>query len=207
MDISRTYKIETSRLIIRCYEPTDAPKLLDAIMVSIDHLRPWMPWLKQEPHNLESKVNLVRKFRGNFDLGVDYIFGVFDKTEKKLIGSTGLHTRLSKEAREIGYWINYNYINNGFAFEAVSALVKIGFEIEQLSRIEIHCDPHNVRSKRIPEKLGFKCEAILKNRRLNVEGNSRDVMIWTMFKEDYEQSPAKMMTLKAYDIIGREIVN
>jgi RimJ/RimL family protein N-acetyltransferase len=206
MEIARTYRIETDRLVIRCYEPSDASKLHDAITESLDHLLPWMPWAKSEPEDIEAKVNRLRLFRGQFDLGQDYVFGIFDKNETDLIGSTGLHTRIGKYAREIGYWINVKYINQGFALETVCALTKIGFEIEQLTRIEIHCAPDNVRSQNIPKKIGYELEATLKNRTTDTFGNLRDVMVWTMFKSNYETSSIKKMNLKAFDILGREII-
>jgi len=43
------YRIETERLVIRCYEPRDAPLLKEAIDSSLEHLQPWMPWALDEP--------------------------------------------------------------------------------------------------------------------------------------------------------------
>ena len=150
MELAKTYKIETERLIIRCYDPKDASKLDKSEKESVEHLLPWMPWAKDEPEDLSIKIARLRRFRGLFDLGQDYIFGIFDKTEQQLIGGTGLHTRIEGNAREIGYWINGNQINKGYATETVSALTQIGFEIENLDWIEIHCDPANLFSMKIP---------------------------------------------------------
>src|SRR5882757_3581025 len=162
MELAKTYSIETERLVIRFYEPEDAPQLHEAITRSVPHLRPWLPWVQQEPKGPEARVNLIRLFRGQFDLGIDYAFGIFDKTGKDIIGSTGLHTRIGKNAREIGYWIDINHINKGYATEAVSALIKTAFSIEGISRIEIRCAPDNIRSQHVPEKLGFRLEGIVK---------------------------------------------
>ena len=196
---ARTYRIETERLVIRCYEPGDTTKLHDAILHSLDHLRPWLPWVQQEPKSFEARAGLVRLFRGQFDLGLDYAFGIFDSTEKELIGSTGLHTRIGKNAREIGYWIGIDHIGNGYATEAVSALVKTGFAIEGLSRIEIRCAPENTRSQHVPEKLGFKMENIVK--RMLYE-NTVETMIWSLTKKDYAASPIRHMQMKAFDLTG-----
>jgi RimJ/RimL family protein N-acetyltransferase len=193
-------------LVIRCYQPSDASKLKEAITNSLEHLLPWMPWAKNEPEDLETKINRLRRFREQFDLGKDYTFGIFDKTENHLVGSIGLHTRFDDNAREIGYWIGVKHINQGFATEAVSALTKVGFEIEQLARIEIHCAPNNTISQNIPKKLGYQLEVILKNNTTDTSGNFRDTMIWTMFKSDYETNPINKMNLKAYDVIGRSIL-
>ena len=204
--IAKTYRIETERLVIRCYRPEDAPLLKKSIDESLAHLLPWMPWVKQEPETLQDKVDRLRKYRGQFDLGIEYIFGVFSKDEKVLIGSTGLHTRIGEGAREIGYWINVNYIRQGFALETVRALTKVGFEIEGLERIEIHCVPENTGNRAIPKKLGYLHECTLKNRLQDNEGNMRDKMIWTMFKEDYWNSDLKSFPLRAFDSVNEVII-
>ena len=204
--LAKTYRIETDRLIIRCYHPHDAPLLKNAIDQSLDHLKPWMSWTKYEPESVQAKMDRLRKYRGQFDLGIDYTFGIFSKDEKQLIGSTGLHTRVGDKAREIGYWINANYIGQGFATENVKALVKVGFEIEQLNRIEIRCAPHNIRSQNIPKKLGFLHEATLKKRQEEEDGMWGDVMIWTLFKEDYLNSELRNFELSAFDAAGKRIM-
>ncbi len=204
--IAKTYKIETERLIIRCYKPTDAPLLKEAIDQSLEHLLPWMPWAKNEPETVQTKIERLRKYRGQFDLGVDYTFGIFNKEETELIGSTGLHTRLEGNAREIGYWISSRYAKQGYATETVKALVKVGFEIEELDRIEIRCAPENVASQGVPKKLGFLHEGTLKNRTTNVEGQARDVMIWTKFKSDYHREDQSGFSCKAFDIINEQIL-
>ncbi|MEM6634148.1 MAG: GNAT family protein [Bacteroidota bacterium] len=203
--LAQTYKIETERLIIRCYQPEDAPLLKLAIDESLRHLLPWMPWAKNEPEPLEAKVTRLRKYRGQFDLGIDYTFGIFSKDEKVLIGSTGLHIRLDEHAREIGYWIHAKYLREGYALEAVTALTIVGFELEGLDRIEIHCAPNNIRSQGIPKKLGYVHEATLKNRTTDTEGKQRDVMIWTLFKEAYVKSKLKDLEIKAFNVINERI--
>jgi len=202
MELAKTYRIETERLVIRCYEPEDAPQLHEAITRSVPHLRPWLPWVQQEPKGPEARVSIIRLFRGQFDLGLDYAFGIFDKTGKDIIGSTGLHTRIGKNAREIGYWIDINHINKGYATEAVSALIKTAFSIEGISRIEIRCAPDNIRSQHVPEKLGFRLEGIVKT--TAAEG-VRDTMIWSFVKKDYASSPIRHMPIDAFDLAGRPI--
>jgi hypothetical protein len=60
-------------VVARCWEPRDAPLLKEAVDSSIDHLLPWMPWAAGEPQTLDEKVRLLRRFRGQFDLGQDFV--------------------------------------------------------------------------------------------------------------------------------------
>ncbi|HEY4337782.1 MAG TPA: GNAT family protein, partial [Puia sp.] len=96
MELARTYRIETERLVIRCYQPADAYLMHTAITGSLEHLRPWIPWARQEPRELDWMVSFVRTFRGQFDLGQDAVYGIFDKGETEQIGGTGLHNRIGK---------------------------------------------------------------------------------------------------------------
>jgi hypothetical protein len=72
--------------------------------------------------------------------------------------------------------------------------------------IEIHCNPDNQASATIPRKLGFTHEATLHHRQEFLEGELRDLMIWTLFQEDYPHNPAVQLQIKAFDVIGRTII-
>jgi RimJ/RimL family protein N-acetyltransferase len=192
-------------LVIRCYNPTDALYLQKSIQESFEHLRPWLPWVKEEPEELKVKIERLRLFRANFDLSKNYVYGVFDPNETELIGGTGLHPRVGSNAFEIGYWINVNHINKGYATEISAALTKVAFEIENVNRVEIHVDPNNTRSLTIPKKLGYVYEATLRNRCENIEGEPVDSMIWSMLREEYLKSPAAKAKIVAYDVIGNLI--
>jgi RimJ/RimL family protein N-acetyltransferase len=203
--MTQTYRIETTRLLLRCYTPGDAEKLLLSINGSLEHLRPWIPWAQDQPQEIEWTAKFIRQFRGQFDLGQDAVYGIFDPQEQALIGGTGLHNRVGKDAREIGYWINVDHINRGYATEAVCALIRTGFEIEGLARLEIHCDSENTRSNNIPYKLGFRHEQTLKNHSTDREGRFRDENIWTLTSTQYYTSPIRQTPVKAYDFLGRPI--
>ena len=198
------YRIVTPRLVLRCWEPSDAPLMKEAVDSSIEHLRPWMPWASAEPEELQKKIDLLRHFRGQFDLGVDFVYGIFNRDETAVIGGTGLHTRVGEGAREIGYWIRAEQIGQGYATEAASSLTRVGFEVEKLRRIEIHCDAANVRSASVPRKLGYTHEATLR-RRIAGQDSDHDQMVWTMLADEYPGSPASQVMVAAFDVVGRRI--
>ena len=199
------YRIETRRLVLRCYQPTDGPLLAESITESVEHLRPWMPWAHAEPEPLAEKVKRVKRFRGEFDLGQNYIYGIFNPEETKLVGGTGLHPRIGSEELEIGYWIHRDYINQGLVTESTSALIKVAFEIIHVHRLEIHCDPANIASASIPRKLGFTHEGTLRAKTRFLEGWS-DSMIWGLLETEYPDSPASKAQIKVFDADGQQVL-
>jgi RimJ/RimL family protein N-acetyltransferase len=199
------YRIETPRLVVRCWEPKDARLLNDALHASWDHLRPWMPWARGEPPALEDTVALLRRWRGQFDLDQDYTYAIFNHDESQVLGSTGLHTRGGAGVREIGYWIHVDHARRGYATETSAVLTRVAFELAGIRRVEIHCLPHNVRSAAVPRKLGYVYEATLRQRLDEGDGTFGDAMIWTMLADDYPRSHAAGAELAAYDVLGRRI--
>ncbi len=201
------YRIETERLVLRCYDPEDAPLLKDAVDRSLEHLRPWMPWTPDEPEPLDAVYERLREFRAQYDRDENWIMGAFAPDESVLLGGTGLHpSREGDEGREIGYWIAAFAVGQGYATELTAVLTRIGFELLGLERVVIRVDPANERSDRVPAKLGFTKEAVLR-RRLPVKQGSglRDANIWVMFREELAGSPALSYDYAAYDALGRQV--
>jgi len=199
------YRVHSARLVIRCWDPRDAVLLKAAIDQSVDHLRPWVPWVHAEPEALQKKIDRLREFRAKFDLGQDYYYGIFNQAESEVLGAIGLHSRAGQHSREIGYWIHKDYINQGFATESAAALVRVAFEIDHVRWVEIRCNPENIRSVAIPSKLGFTHEVTLKRRTAFLD-QLLDDMIWSLFIEDYPDSPAAAAEIEAYDVVGRRIL-
>jgi RimJ/RimL family protein N-acetyltransferase len=187
--------------------PRDAPLLKEAVDASLDDLRQWMPWARNEPQALEEKVQLLRRFRGQFDLGETFVYGLFSSDESEVLGGSGLHTRAGEGAFEIGYWIRSSRAGQGLATGVTAALTRVGFEVCEVDRIEIHCEPANERSMRIPRKLGYAEEARLR-RRLYASpgGEPRDVVVFSLFRDTYAGTSAASAELQAFDAAGRRVL-
>ncbi len=201
------YKIKTNRLVIRCYQPQDAFLLKKSVDESIEHLKTFMPWAHDEPQTIEQKIELIRFFRGNFDLNKDFTMGIFNADETKLLGGTGLHKRVGENALEIGYWVNVFAINNGYATETSAALTKAGFDFLGLDRIYIFHNKKNTASSKIPEKLGYKIiskDAVPKER-AEILATQGEHLFWEMTKEDFQKSTIKNIDIKFFDILNNII--
>ena len=200
------YVIRTERLTIRCWEPPDAPLLKEALDTSLEHLRPWMPWAAEEPKPVEEKAELLRTFRGRFDLGEDFVYGIFARDESEVVGGSGLHTRVGDGALEIGYWIRASHTRRGLATETTAALTRVAFTVCGVERVELHVDPANVASLGVPRALGFVEEGRLRRRLPGGDGEPlRDMVVFTLFADELDATPAAGIALEAYDALGRTL--
>ena len=153
------YVIRTERLTLRCWEPGDAPLLGEALDSSLDHLRPWMPWADDEPTPLDERIDRLRRFRGMFDLGQNFIYGLFTRDETEVVGGSGLHPRVGEGALEIGYWLRTSRVGAGLAREAAAALTCVAFRVCEVDRVEIRIDPANERSLGSPARSASRRRA------------------------------------------------
>jgi RimJ/RimL family protein N-acetyltransferase len=166
-----------------------------------------MPWAHAEPQTIEEKVALLRSFRGQFDLGQNFVYGLFSLDESEQVGGSGYHLRIGDDAFEIGYWIRASEEGKGLVTESTAALTRVGFEVCEVDRIEIHVEPENERSARIPQRLGYAEEARLRRRLYPAPGGEpRDTVVFTMFRSDYPGTPSSSAQLEAFDGRGERVL-
>ena len=199
------YRIETERLVVRCYERADAALLKEAIDSSLEHLRAWMPWADSEPQTLAEKTELIETFRAMWAAGENFVYGIFSVDESRLLGGTGLHARVGPGGLEIGYWVRADATRQGLATESAAALTRVGFEICGADRIEIRIDPDIAACLGVPRKLGFTEEATLRRRLPARAGEPlRDVTLFSLFSGGYD--PAIAPGIRAFNDGGKQLL-
>lgn len=156
-------RIEGERIYLRTCKPGDGPMIYEAVMASLEELKPWMPWANMTQAEELTEAN-VRESFANFILRKDLRLNIMRKADDAFLGSTGLH-RINWETRkfEIGYWVDSRYAKNGYVTEAVNLLTRFAFDELNANRIEIRVDTENTASRRIPENNGFTLEGILRH--------------------------------------------
>ncbi len=142
--------------MIRPWADGDEGLLKAAIDASLAELREWMPWARDEPSSLETLAARIRTFGDAFAAGTDWIFGILDPTESEALGGCGLHPRVGPGGLEIGYWIRTGMTGRGYATAAAAALTDAAFRLPWVEFVEIRCDARNLRSARIPARLGYE---------------------------------------------------
>jgi len=168
-------RLATDRLQLRCWEPEDAPALRAAIDASLVRLREWLPWAMTEPSPVEELAARLRDFRERFRADEEWTFAVLDLRTGAVLGGAGLHRRAATDALEIGYWLGVEATGRGLATEAVLALARLALGPGGVARVEIRCDPRNVRSIAVARRAGFR---YLSRDTTTPSGAPRDTMVW-----------------------------
>ena len=89
-------------------------------------------------------------------------FPVLLKKDQTLIGHIAFHKVFGEHTYEIGWVFNPKYYNKGYASEAAHSILKYGFETMKLHRIIATCQPENIPSHRVMEKIGMRREGFFK---------------------------------------------
>ena len=85
-------------------------------------------------------------------------FPVLLKQDQTLIGHIVFHQYFGDHTYEIGWVFNPKYYGKGYATEAAYSILKYGFETMNLHRIIATCQPENIPSYRVMEKIGMRRE-------------------------------------------------
>jgi RimJ/RimL family protein N-acetyltransferase len=145
-------QVSADRLVVRQWRDDDVPRLHAAVIESLDHLRPWMPWVVKEPLSLDQRRDLVAGWERLWDAG-DRLCGMF--VDDRVVGGCGLHQRIGPGGQEIGYWVHVDHTGHGYATAAARALTDMAFAMPGITRVEIHHDVANPASGRVAAKLGY----------------------------------------------------
>jgi RimJ/RimL family protein N-acetyltransferase len=131
-----------------------AAATVTAINASLDHLRPWMAWAA-EPATEAAMATFFAAAEELWDQRKDFSYSIVDPADEVVLGGCGLHGRLGPHGLEIGYWVHVDQAGRGIATATAGALTDAAFAIHGIERVRITCEDTNVRSARVPEKLGY----------------------------------------------------
>lgn len=175
--------LTTERLLLCSPEQAHAAALREAIADSIEALRLWMPWAQSVPTLAEAEASCL-KAAAAFEEGTDHRLHLFLKEPLTLIGSSGMHEiDWSVPKVELGYWIRTPYQGNGYVTEAVGEITRYALEDLGMNRVEIRMGSTNMKSRAVPERLGFTFEGTLRNDDRHMDGTLRHTCIYARIGE------------------------
>lgn len=176
--------LEGYGVVLRRWRPEDAQLLHEAVMQSIDHLRPWMDWVSQEPRTVEQRRAMLNDWDADWRAGGDVNHAVI--VGGAVAGGAGLMRRRGQGALEIGYWTHPAFLRQGIASAASRLLTDAAFSLPGIERVEIHHDKSNLRSRGVPAGLGYEFVAETPDERTAPDEVGIDCT-WRMTREGWRR--------------------
>ena len=104
-----------------------------------------------------------------------------------LIGAIGIRNWAIEHARaEVGYVLARQHWGQGYATEALKAVLGFGFSRMELNRIEAKCVPENKGSIRVLEKSGMRREGLLREVEFS-KGKFEDLNLYSILRRDFSR--------------------
>jgi ribosomal-protein-alanine N-acetyltransferase len=160
IDLQTFPTLETQRLLLRQLAAADAQ---DAFLFLSDEetIRYYDPAPMTQ---LEQVEQSIERHRRRFAQQEALRWGITLKGENRVIGNGGYAWDAENHLAVLSYILAKHFWNQGIMTEALSAMIRFGFDHLHLHRIEAQVASPNLASARLLEKLGFQEEGRLRDR-------------------------------------------
>lgn len=161
----------------------NAEEVFAVVRENLEQLKLWMPWATDD-YSLESARDYIKQVRAEFAANTG--FGAIVFWKEKFVGSISFHHfDLTNKSTHLGYWLAQSAQGKGLMTKCSRALINYAFDELRLNRVQINCNVENVKSRAIPERLGFKLEGI--HRQVEFLNNRfRDWAVYAMLAEEWK---------------------
>lgn len=166
---------------VRLLRSQDAGALYDLTIRNRDSLAPWMAWV-DGVIDASDTYAFLRSAEKEAHEHTSFKAGIWQRDT--LIGCIDLHEiDWANGVARVGYWLDKDRCGHGIMTGAVRLLAEYAFEALDLHRIEIHVATQNHRSRRIPERLGFTLEGVLRQVQ-RVRGSYYDHAVYALLRDE-----------------------
>lgn len=160
----------------------DAAELCRVVRENLEELKLWMPWAADD-----YSVDSAREFiKGNLsEFATTGSFGTSVVLNEEIVGIISFHhLDQNNKSAHLGYWLAKSAQGRGLMTECSRVLVGYLFDEMELNRVQVNCNAGNVRSRAIPERLGFRLEGVLRQVEF-FDNRYGDWAVYAMLRADW----------------------
>jgi ribosomal-protein-serine acetyltransferase len=144
---------------LRLLDESDADELYRLIDQNRAYLASWLPWAAD--HTRDATREFIRLTQRQ--VAANDGFQAALVCDGAIVGIAGfLGVNWPHGSTSIGYWLSERHQGRGLMTDAVRTLIDRAFGEWSLHRVEIRAATGNARSRRIPERLGFREEGVMR---------------------------------------------
>lgn len=175
--------LETQRLKLRPINLNDAQALFN--YAKNTKITKYVPWT---PHkSINDSINYINTLLKEYQELNSLMWAVQLKADETntIIGTCGFIRYFAHvKCLEVGYAFDHKMWGKGYAKEALSAVIKYGFENTDSIRIEGSCVKENIASAKTMESIGMQFEGISRSNFIK-NGKVSDCKIFSIVRSDY----------------------
>jgi RimJ/RimL family protein N-acetyltransferase len=181
-------RIQTERLILRCYEAGDGAWYYSAGQKNRAHLEQFeSDNAILSAHTEEEAEVIIREMAAAWVARNCFFLGAFEKQTAQFVGQVYIGpVNWELPEFEIGYIADVDHEGKGYVTEAVKAVLRVLFEDLGAHRVRIQCGDTNLRSHRVAERCGFTLEGHIRETKRASDGTYSGDLFYGMLKDEYE---------------------
>ena len=173
---------------IRLRETRHAEEIFSLINKDRVHLRKWMAWV-DGTKSIGDVEGSIESGLHQFAENDGFAAGVWYKGE--VAGVVALmEISWKNKSTSIGYWLGSDFTGKGIMTRACKDIVDYAFRDLGLHRVEIQCAEGNVKSRGIPERLGFTNEGMIRESEYLYDHYVTHI-VYGLLKSEWEASGSK----------------
>jgi len=166
--------LTTERLLLRPFEISDAKRVSELCNnFNIYKSTLTLPY----PYPIESALSWIPTHEDNFNNDKMYEFAITDKATGELYGAIGLSNNKAHKNGEIAYWVGEEYWGNGYATEALKAIIEFAFLVKGYHKVWGRFFATNPSSGKVMQKVGMVKEGLLAEHILK-DGKYEDLIFY-----------------------------
>jgi ribosomal-protein-alanine N-acetyltransferase len=164
-------ELETERLVLRAMRVKDTDDMYEYAQNA--EVTQYLLW---RPHQTRDYTRRYLEYlAGRYRIGAHYEWAMIHKASGRMIGTCGFASIDCPNNRaELGYVLNPAFRGQGLVVEAAARVLRFGFNVLGLHRIEARYMVENTASRRVMDKLGMRFEGVARSELL-VRGSYRDI--------------------------------
>lgn len=173
-------RLTTPRLVLRPFALADAPTVQDLLSdaeIAAGTLR--IP----HPYPAGAAAEWIAGLAPKWAEGRFAAWALADAESDEVRGAISLRLATTHRRAEVGYWVARAAWGQGYATEAVRAMIAYGFDVLKLHRIEGHCYTENPASARVMQRAGMRHEGRVRGAVFR-DGVPRDLELYGIIQTD-----------------------
>ncbi|KLU65770.1 putative ribosomal N-acetyltransferase YdaF [Desulfosporosinus acididurans] len=177
-----TQTIITQRLILRKFEIADTQSVFETWMSDPEVQNNYG---ENACETISETQQILEKWISSYDSNEFYRWSIILKETNRNIGQIAFYLMDSKNQRaDVEYCIGQSFWGNGYASEALKALIEYAFRNVGINRVQAFHRSKNILSGKVLQKSGMKYEGTLRQYLIHKD-EFDDCIMYAIIRDDW----------------------